>query len=502
MAGGLIQLVAYGVQDLYLTDDPQITFFKIIYKRHTNFAVEAIPQFFNSKPDFDEKVTATIAKTGDLIGKTYINIVLPSVPKFVDECTGEVDDSKRFAWVKKIGYALIREVYIELGGQIIDKHYGDWLNVWSELTETENRRALDIMIGDVPGLTDLTNGKDSYTLNIPLQFWFCRHNGLALPIIALQYTDVKIHVEFNRLEDCVILGPTNSITVQDEVVHFDEFEFMEQNVNNNRIFGMFLSHDIVNKKVNYIKINGTFAIPTTSTEAPNFVVRGLSSKGMFTPKVPINDEVIDQNINVRLPTNLSFVSANLFVDYIYLDNLERLRFARSNHEYLIDQLQFDGDRVLVSNNVKLKLGYSHPCKEFIWRAQFDFIAEGSLRDRFNYTNNFDQSQGVNIVKRAKLLLNGNERFQERTGDYFNYIQPYQHHAHAPSNGINVYSFNLNPADHQPSGSLNLSKIDDIVLEITVDKDISYASPGKIRVYCLGYNVVRIINGLGGLAFSN
>ncbi len=501
MAGGLIELVAYGAQDLYLVDDPQITYFKIMYKRHTNFSIEAIPQFFNTKANFGETVTATIGKTGDLVTKIYVNVILPTIPEFVDPCTGEVDNTKKFAWAKKIGFGLIKEVYIEMGGQVIDRHYGDWLNIWSELTVTENRRGLDKMIGNVPELTELTNGKGSYRLNIPLYFWFNRHNGLALPIIALQYTDVKIHIEFSRLEDCIILGPTNAITIQEEVVHFNEFEIMEQRINNVSYLGMFLSHDIVNKRVNYINISGPFQIPN-ETSTQDYTVKGLDSQGFFTPKVPVGTEAVNSNINISLPAGISFVKACLYVDYVYLDNLERLRFARSNHEYLIDQLEFDGDQVLVSNNVGVKLGFSHPCKELVWRAGFDFINTGPLRDKFNYTNNIQQELGTNLIKRTRLFLNGEERLSQRDGRYFNYVQPWQHHNHAPNEGINLYSFNLDPVSNQPSGSLNFSKIDDTTMELVVDKDISYSKTAKLRVYGLVHNVVRIINGLGGLAFSN
>lgn len=177
--GGLMQLVAYGAQDVYLTGNPQITFFKVVYRRHTNFAMESIEQTFTGQADFGRKVQATINRNGDLIHRMYLQATLPAV-----ECPCSV--SKCFRWVNYIGHALIKTVELEIGGQRIDKQYGDWLNIWNELTrEPGHQVGYDNMVGNTIFLTGtgLTR-TESTTLYVPLQFWFCRNPGLALPLIA------------------------------------------------------------------------------------------------------------------------------------------------------------------------------------------------------------------------------------------------------------------------------------------------------------------------------
>ena len=168
MGGGLIQLVSVGFEDLYLTNDPQVTFFKIVYKRHTNFSQELIPQLYNSIPDFGKRVTCRLSKNGDLINRMYIYLELPNIPVFYDNTTDTPDQIKKLAWVKKIGYGIIKSVELEIGGQLIDKHYGDWFNIWEELTETCQRDTLNKLIGNVPDVYNFTNGKDTYKLFIPL----------------------------------------------------------------------------------------------------------------------------------------------------------------------------------------------------------------------------------------------------------------------------------------------------------------------------------------------
>lgn len=249
---------------------------------------------------------------------------------------------------------------------------------------------------------------------------------------------------------------------------------------------------------------------------------------------------------------------SLFIDYIYLDTDERRRFAQVSHEYLIEQLQFTGDESINSTTNKIKLNFNHPCKEIIWVVQRDLnISESAPLGKqwFNYTDDYDTTyvasgaaadsgafaasfsnlvnpstgvsgdagsmpgmaaggannvyipvsfeNGTNPVVKAKLQLNGHDRFSERDGRYFNLVQPYQHHENVPSQGINVYSFGLKPEEHQPSGTCNMSRIDNAVLQLTISpKSFSNTSAAKVRVYAVNYNVLRIMSGMGGLAYSN
>ena len=449
MGGGLLQLVAYGAQDVYLTGNPQITFFKGVYKRHTNFAIEAIEQTFNGTAGYGSRVTCQISRNGDLINRVYLQLNL----------TNTTDN----VYAKYFGLRVINYVEIEIGGQRIDKHYSHWLYIWNELTLPISKQDgyMD-MVGAYGGTVSLESSTKSIKpiLYIPLEFWFCRNVGLALPLIALQYHEVKLNINFE----------------QETKLRYD-------------------------------------ATVTTTATSPTF-------------------------------------TASLWVDYIFLDTDERRRFAQLSHEYLIEQLQFTGEEAITSTNVKAKLNFNHPCKELVW---FLTNSKNNNNNWFNYTTTINNVSGpdfgtdkltkklmcdglsgfgssttaellypANPVKNAKLVLNGNDRFATRTGNYFNVVQPYQHHENVPANaGINVYSFALKPEEHQPSGTLNMSRIDTAVLNLTVfnqttalggtgyegNEAASYkgkydSADSSLLVYATNYNVLRILSGMGGLAYSN
>lgn len=373
-----------------------INVFKVVYRRHTNFAIESIEQTFNGTVDFGRKVSCTVSRNGDLIHKVYLQVDIPAL-------ANTNDTSGALAWVDNLGHALIDEISIEIGGQTIDKHYGDWLNIWNELTQTsEKLEGYEAMIGNVTSLTTAADSLPAYTLYVPLQFWFCRNPGLALPLIALQYHEVKFNVSFR---------PASQL----------------------------------------IKVTS----PATYT----------------TPSIS---------------------NASLYVDYIYLDTDERRQFAQVQHEYLIEQLQFTGSESFSNSAVKSKLALNHPCKELVWVVQPDSNADAN--NWSDYTNS-----NADTIFDAKLQLNGHDRFSTRKAGYFNLVQPYQHHTRIPAVGIYVYSFSLNPEQHQPSGTVNMSRIDNATLMLNLSTG---TSPVKLRVYAMNYNVLRIMAGMGGLAYSN
>ena len=350
MGGGLLQLVAYGAQDVYLTGNPQITFFKVVYRRHTNFSIESIQQTFNGNAQPDKRVTCQISRNGDLVHKLYV----------VFTNTANINDARK----------CIKKVEVEIGGQLIDRQYSDWMEIWNELTLPKGKKQ---------GYDDMIKATASTAAYVPLEFWFCRNIGLALPLIALQYHEVKINIEFSD-----------------------------------------------------------------------------------TP----------------------FSDATLWADYIFLDTDERRRFAQLSHEYLIEQVQFTGGESLSSSDTTLsaKLSFNHPVKELIWQ-------------RTDSDGTTHKSTG-----KAKLMLNGNDRFAERDAMYFTHVQPYQHHTNIPAQNkwINVYSFGLKPEEHQPSGTLNMSRIDTAQLKLSSFSE----GAGEVKIYAHSYNVLRILSGMGGLAYSN
>jgi len=446
MGGGLLQLVAYGAQDVYLTGNPQITFFKVTYKRHSNFAIEAIEQTFNGNPTFGSRVTCQITRNGDLINRVYLRA------KFTNdnaENTGAnvaTEANNGVALVPYFGLKLLKTIELEIGGQRIDKHYAEWLYIWNELSLPAGKRdGYYLMVGgDRYNHSIYLGAKQSYYVNVPIEFWFCRNVGLALPLIALQYHEVKINIEFEERANLV-----------DNSKNFS-----------NRAFTM---------------INNAGA-------------------GLTTPSLD-NSEIIGD------PTKVSLTDVSLWVDYIFLDTDERRRFAQLTHEYLIEQLQFTGSDMINAgaNSMKsIRMNFNHPCKELVWYIKPNRNATNT--DKNLYWTNFssrdsdnDTFMGTNPTTNAKIQLNGNDRFAERDGEYFSLVQPYQHHENTPDvfhKGINVYSFAIKPEEQQPSGTLNMSRIDTAILSI------SSSVSGNIYIYTTNYNVLRILSGMGGLAYSN
>jgi len=540
MGGALMQLVAYGAQDVFLTGTPEITFWKVSYRRHTNFAMESIEQTFSGQADFGRRVTCTISRNGDLCYRTYLQVTLPEINQSM--AAGSTGVYAR--WLDFIGEQIVAQVEVEIGGQRIDRQYGDWMHIWNQLTLTsEQQRGYFKMIGNTTQLTYITdptfaningpcaaaggpsqvcaprNALPETTLYIPLLFWYCRNPGLALPLIALQYHEVKINLDLRPIGEC--LWAVNSLAATTGVV------------------------------------------------------------------------------SVSAAYQQSLVAASLYVDYIFLDTDERRKMAQNPHEYLFEQLQFTGDESVGSSSNKIKLNFNHPCKELIWVVQPDSNVDycSSLdasqilyrtlgAQPFNYTDALDalpnavhafggpaelqgatgfinasglfqmagavdvaptgamggewssnsvsypafdatdskittsglsdagtfvlaetaldmHCWGENPCVTAKLQLNGQDRFSEREGSYFDVVQPFQHHTRAPDTGINVYSFALRPEEHQPSGSCNFSRIDNAVLQLVLSSaTVSGTATAKVRVYAVNYNVLRVMSGMAGVAYSN
>ena len=412
MGGGLMQLVAYGAQDIYLTGNPQITFFKVVYRRHTNFAVESIEQTFNGSVDFNKRVTATISRNGDLIKEMYLECVLPQL-----SATGTA------WWVNSVGNVMIKKAEIEIGGQLIDRHYGEWMDIWSELTVPVGKKTVgyDLMVGNhETAAGNQNNGKTARRLYVPLQFWFNRNPGLALPLIALQYHEVKLNLELRPASDLVVDTTTASGTA-------------------------------------------------------------------------------------------NMTSCKLYVDYVYLDTDERRRFAQVSHEYLIEQVQNTGDETLAASatSKNVTLNYNHPVKALYWvhvtsanaAAPNGTVSPVTGGGWVKYTGTQStNSMGQNdSFKTAKLQLNGHDRFSVRNSDYFRLVQNYQHHTNVPNKHIYTYSFALSPEEHQPSGTCNFSRIDNATMQLTYEAS---AAASKIKMFAVNYNVLRIMSGMGGLAYSN
>lgn len=480
--GGLIQLVSIGAQDVYLVGNPQITFFKVTYQRHTNFARECIEQTIQGTQNFGQRLTITISRSGDLVGPMHVEIALPSLSALIDGATISAYNSRNSAgsatssglfnwcWVNYIGYRILKEVTIEIGGQPIDRHYSTWFYMWFELsTPAAKREGLQKMVGgydvtEVPlGLT--TNALVPQTLYVPLVFWFNTHPGLALPLIALQYHEVKLYIQLESLSNCVVL------------------------LSNGANAGSSFSN-VLDIEWNFPGGHNSINVTAGDSTVP-------------TPTVSV------------------------WADYYYLDSEERRRFAQLSHEYLIKQVQqitttFSSFTNSATNQSIDYRTFNHPVSFNVWG--FRKTLDAAAVDWTNFTNSppFLQFLGISVVNQHKLVLNGNDRYNDKNSDYYNLVQPYNHFTAVPPVGLLCYSYALQPIEHQPSGTLNFSRIDNASNRFSVISDVSqlngllgvvggaggnvWSQSGSTGyegvVYGVNYNVLRIMSGMGGLAYSN
>jgi hypothetical protein len=550
MGGGLMQLVAYGAQDIYLTGNPQITFFKVVYRRHTNFSMEHIEQTINGTPEWGKDVQSTISRTGDLLHKMNIEWTKPS-PNTSPPGTRIPHN---------MGHYMIKHITLTIGGTEIDRIFGHWMEVHSRLTIPNpskvigaySKEMINTIMDPPPTGTDphpefkysisndlannihqnthfqqmtgaggvegqaISYGKNEgelpRILQIPIPFYFCKNPGLAIPLIALQYHDVSVKIK-------MIDNQAHTYYNSDGTTITGEKTF------NNDIFG-----------------------------------GGGGSMG-------------------------SMGSLKLLCEYIYLDTEERRRFAQVTHEYLIEQVQREEHNVNNSSTINsFKLHFNHPVKELIFCGDWGYnkdvtnmwpdlkandVCGVSSSDASNYIK--DASPGWlpgigNHDTTVTLKLNNHDRFSaDKPLYYFTRLQPHNYHSgpvqlysynpqivggegHYQSGGcghtmennelnriqdsIGVYSFALKPEEHQPSGSCNFSRIDNCVLKfknlhlnpsnedikqfcrnngvplghehsVSADEKYSNLPTSSIMiVYAVNYNVLRIMSGMGGLAYSN
>ena len=638
MGGGLLQIVSSTNEDLFITSKPQITFFKLVFYRYTNFSIETLEEFFDGAPDFGESVTCTLAKTGDLIHHMYLKIDLPEVHipilnnsiihqnnksfindiilqynkikedftnykiyikyffilwrllwkevisiagnynsviniinlykksdnwieynkynnifsnvfikknnsninfdivymfefllkleyqfsnysilknnefkdklkiflinyrenttlynnQLFDELTKikniidtEKTDYYRFSWLPKIGLRLIDNIEILIGGQVIDRLNSNMLNIWYELTVSHNQiNTFNNIIGNIPKLnTYNSNKKESYSLYIPLPFWFSKYTGIYLPALALRYHDIQVNLKLKELIDCCTI------------------------------------ETIENK--------------------------------------------LSDNININ--EHIKILNVSLYIDYVYIEQEERKKFGRNTLEYLIDQHQYLPVNNIKSININQLLYFVNPIKELLWTCQtkvwdryefvkiykFQYITNltndkikliigdkhlikkddnikiynskyynniykvintdetsitinsNFIRDDYGYIEIINTIFSENTIDTLSITFNTLVRVSDRDGMYYNLIQPWKHHNNIPSPGIYLFSFAINPEDYQPSGSCNMGLLDANQAFINInpiffeymEKNVS------INFYARSINILKITEGMANLAFS-
>ena len=554
MGGGLIQLTAYGAQDVFLTGNPQITFFKAVYRRHTNFSIEQVRQEFKSTVDFGNKVSCTISKQGDLLHRLLLQIDLPSV--------SITNSANRFRWLNWIGHALIKSVEIEIGGKKIDKHYGDWFHIWNSLTQSPGKKeGYANAVGNVPKLTQytLTGDTQAVQLYVPLQFWFCRNPGLALPLIALQDHEVQINIEFRSFAECShtigtdITAPSLNAELYADYIYLDTDE--------RRRFAQ-ANHEYLIEQVQRVtkavssttpQINLLFDHPVkeliwvvqpddhvtvgsvnTQVGGPqyfNYTDRLDRTYFSGTPSDPLGGGMHDPYRSAFPMSGLNVTSTNVHAgasdpnpevpsvgnstintsvlssaNDIGIQNWENMMLSNIgihggvsseqlfNHTHVMAETTLTGGTTVTGTSNGDDGDHTHTIATHTHTIDAATSATGVAA---SYTNLPLYDIGENPVVDAYITMGGRERFSKRKGRYFNLVQPLESHTNVPPTGINVYSFALAPEEHQPSGTCNFSKIEDAKLILT----LTHSRASQARVYAVNYNVLRIMSGMGGLAYS-
>lgn len=450
--GGVMQLVAVGAQDQYLTGQPAFSYFKTAIKTHTNFSMESVRQTFATKPTLDQNsssYTCQLQRVGDLLGEVFLNFELPNIYS---------SDTFRFQWIPNLAKHMILGYSISIANQMIDQRYGDWLDIWTELTlSTDKLTTMNNMMGNIPEFTAPTSKKEKIIIInnriyysyypsssgpqdpagpsiagrrfvIPLDFWFCRSPALAIPLVALQSQIPSITIEFRGIED------------------------------------LYQVYDVV----------------TDEYVSPSELRARYQARGLPVPPITIGDftkaaPVVDLN-------------AYLECNFYYLDEAERRMIAARATDYIVDRVyRVEQSGITLQNTVDLTL--SNPVKEIIWfLRRTDAFKKNAWYD---FTNG-----GAEIMNTAKFIWNGVDRFDEKPSTYFHLIQPYQYHTRGPRDGIYAYSFGIYPEKAQPSGTFNASKINKIQIALTTT-----GGEYTLILYSVYYNIFRVSAGVGGMVFT-
>ena len=444
MAGGLMQLVAYGAQDVYLTGNPKVTFFQAVYKRHTNFAMEMIEQVVNGSAASSGRISVTIARNGDLIGNMFLDLtVLAAKATAVDLAAG----TNGACWAAERS---IQDIELTIGGQRIDKHYQRWWRLYAELYLDNAKKAeWGKMTSIAPGSTEAS----ACNVRLPLIFFFNRNPGLYLPLIALQYHEVRLDIDLSA------------------------------------DYGSFF---------NGVKVWGNYVYLDTE-ERRRFAQKGheyLIEQVQHTGADAVTSSVGQQSI--RLSYN------HPVKELVWCYNAGKTSGQADQGNELWNFTSDPGDSNVTNNVLQTAAAsntfiqphlsgapFLHACGGTAGEAGYSMLSERTLVSSTGIVS-------AGPLAEFKLVLNGQDRFKAQNGGYFNEYQPYQYHSGCPYAGVYCYSFGLKPEEHQPTGTCNFSRIDNAQVQLTCKE----TGLTQQSMFATNYNVLRIQSGMGGLAFSN
>lgn len=553
MGGGLLQLVSRGPQDIYFNGNPQITFFKLTYRKHTRFSVYTTENFFSSELNFGSRSSMIVPKRGDLLSNIFLKVTLPKL---------EAINGRKVGWVKKIGYAIINNIEVLIGGRLIDRQYGMWMYVWNELTRNYNHDSgLDVLLGNIPELTTLSNSIPEYELYIPLKFWFCNNAGSSFPLISLDKHKVVINVSLNNsnnlinytgnerpyikniiksslIIDYVYLDmeERRKFASQEHEYLIEQLQFMGEERMSQQYMFFNLGFNKPIKEMFWMIRNGNFITNqpflyfnineddnTNLYKACNSLVAGICDLNIdgspnWSLKENNNTRVIwndsgSKYINQEFFKNSSEIKnilVNVEFDSSVTEENKNNGFSINNNVALIVS-RINKIKILVKNDSIEVLSIEHnmsiqdisyPVNLWVYdnRNNYSKLNDIHYNDPLNFSLLLNNKK--NPVAYTSLTLNGTERIDEFPGDYFNYYHPEKYHTNTPADGINVFSFGIYPEKHQPSGSCDMSYINTSKLNVWLnDNFIINNDKTSIFVFALNYNLLKIMEGFANISYK-
>lgn len=541
MGAGEIILVAYSQENLFLTYEPQITLFRILYRRYSNFAIETIKQTFPNTVKFGNKYSLEISKNADLLHKMWLVVDLPEIPIIYD-LNNIADEKLKFKWAREIGYAIIDYVEIEIEGKTITKHWGEFYSNLNQLNPNEFNNPIDEYIGNVPELTTYKytkNSISSYKLNIPMNFWFCLNSGKTLPLIKMEYSKIKFNVQFKNLEKCSIFSPSNYIPLQSykgngilgepllqvtqQGYSWGEFDSLDIGSFNDKTMDI-NSYNLYYRKISDNNFITTVDLENITTEnalsgLQKFVIYGLKSGSIFIPTSAnsnnANTTLSSKSYFYNFSYDVSFKDVYVLCDFIYIDNDERVKFYNSKRNYLIDQVYQTS--IFNINNLSSKnfLKTMNCCKYIMFMSQVKYFLNDNVNFNFNYYTMFFDPKIINerlkflkfktknVINKLNFLYDSSSGEDQFEMDVYSLINPFYGFKRAVNNsGFGIKTFALYTQNDQPSGSTNTSAFNTLELNARLNRIDDNYNRYLFRAYCVTYNYLTFTDGITGTIFTD
>jgi len=543
MSGALLQLASLSSQDVYLTGNPEITLFKKTFLRYTNFSAETVQIAFDGGAvSFGSSTTATLEKSGDLISRIVLVVNLEPLTSNI-----------KWGYVDRIGHAMIDSIRITIGQSDIDIQHSDWIDIYQRMNKDKSQSDnYNIMIGNIATLKSIEYSHDGYQLFIPLEFWTCKNSTSVFPICAVK-DNFQITVKFKDSINVInYYGETEpseqylpTITSGYLLVDYIYLEPNEKSLfeHNNHEYLIEIVQDMTDTIVSSnTKINLIFDKPTKYliwyvqlnrySERHQFMVYagdnnwelaktnfaklvwlitrvGLDASDSSNPIINLGTGYVNIGQGPAKITNGNSIFDTLAnkVDAIILfaENVNTPSGSSMIAKATLDNVILTRNEITFEDMSTTNEEFKADTNTTVQQLNFINIHTYSIIDIYNYGNFINRTD--NPVVASSFELNGKNRFQERDGFFYNYLQPYYYFVNSPPDGVNVYTFSLNPSDTQPSGTINLGYVNSKDLVVTLGKYnstnnnyLSFFNNGTIRIFAYSYNLLKIYNGYTSLAY--